>query len=113
MMKRIQLANYKAEHFGYAVAGKVATITLNRPERKNPLTLDSKEPTISLEKFAYNETRFRMLLQSNEERAESLMKLAQHDVRERWHHYQDLATEEEFKDNGAMPTTQGNGTTSH
>ena len=39
MMKRIQLANYKAEHFGYAVTGKVATITLNRPERKNPLTL--------------------------------------------------------------------------
>jgi len=82
-------------------------------EGKNPLTLDSKEPTISLEKFAYNETRFRMLLQSNEERAESLMKLAQHDVRERWHHYQDLASEEEFKDNGATRTTQGDGTTSH
>ena len=40
-MKRIQLAGYRAEHFGYAVAGKVATITLNRPERKNPLTFDS------------------------------------------------------------------------
>jgi pyruvate-ferredoxin/flavodoxin oxidoreductase len=82
-------------------------------EGKNPLTLDSKEPTISLEKFAYNETRFRMLLQSNEERAESLMKLAQHDVRDRWHHYQDLALEEELKDNGATSTIQGNGKTSH
>jgi pyruvate-ferredoxin/flavodoxin oxidoreductase len=82
-------------------------------EGKNPLMLDSKEPTISLEKFAYNETRFRMLLQSNEERAESLMKLAQHDVRDRWHHYQDLASEEEYKDNGATPTTQGDGATSH
>jgi enoyl-CoA hydratase/carnithine racemase len=40
-MKRIQLANYKATHFGYAVEGKVATITLNRPERKNPLTFES------------------------------------------------------------------------
>jgi enoyl-CoA hydratase/carnithine racemase len=40
-MKRIQLANYKATHFGYSVTGKVATITLNRPERKNPLTFDS------------------------------------------------------------------------
>jgi len=40
-MKRIQLANYKATHFGYSVNGKVATITLNRPERKNPLTFDS------------------------------------------------------------------------
>src|SRR6185369_7889221 len=40
-MKRIQLAGYKATHFGYSVTGKVATITLNRPERKNPLTFDS------------------------------------------------------------------------
>ena len=40
-MKRVLLANYKAEHFSYSVAGKIATITLNRPERKNPLTLES------------------------------------------------------------------------
>jgi len=75
-------------------------------EGKNPLILDSKEPTIPLEKFEYNETRFRMLLQSNEERAESLMKLAQHDVRDRWHHYQDLALEEELKDDGAITATK-------
>lgn len=29
------------EHFRFAVDGKVATITLDRPERKNPLTFDS------------------------------------------------------------------------
>ncbi len=40
-MKRIELAGYQAQHFDYAVDGKVATITLNRPERKNPLTFDS------------------------------------------------------------------------
>ncbi len=40
-MKSIELANYKAAHFAYSVSGKVATITLNRPERKNPLTLES------------------------------------------------------------------------
>jgi enoyl-CoA hydratase/carnithine racemase len=28
-------------HFDWEIAGKVATITLNRPERKNPLTFDS------------------------------------------------------------------------
>jgi len=28
-------------HFGWSVDGRVATITLNRPERKNPLTFDS------------------------------------------------------------------------
>lgn len=40
-MKRIQLAGYAAKNFGYSVDGKVATITLNRPDRKNPLTFDS------------------------------------------------------------------------
>ncbi|HEX6957476.1 MAG TPA: enoyl-CoA hydratase family protein [Ferrovibrio sp.] len=33
--------DFKPQHFGWAVDGKVATITLNRPERKNPLTFDS------------------------------------------------------------------------
>src|SRR5436305_722618 len=36
-----KLADYQARNFKYAVAGKVATLTLNRPERKNPLTFDS------------------------------------------------------------------------
>jgi enoyl-CoA hydratase/carnithine racemase len=40
-VKRIELAGYRATHFDYRVSGKVATITLNRPERKNPLTFDS------------------------------------------------------------------------
>ena len=32
---------YRAAHFLWAVEGKVATVTLNRPERKNPLTFES------------------------------------------------------------------------
>src|ERR1039457_743627 len=40
-MKQTQMSNYKAVHFGWTVSGKVATITLDRPERKNPLTLES------------------------------------------------------------------------
>ena len=35
------LANYQASHFSYAFEAGVATLTLNRPERKNPLTFDS------------------------------------------------------------------------
>ncbi|RYX96175.1 MAG: enoyl-CoA hydratase family protein [Comamonadaceae bacterium] len=35
------LANYEATHFSYAYDQGVATLTLNRPERKNPLTFDS------------------------------------------------------------------------
>lgn len=37
----LPLAAYKARHVGFAVEGKVATLTLNRPERKNPLTFES------------------------------------------------------------------------
>jgi enoyl-CoA hydratase/carnithine racemase len=40
-MKRIELAGYAPQHFGFAVDGRVATITLNRPDRKNPLTFES------------------------------------------------------------------------
>ena len=35
------LAAHNAEHFSYAFDAGVATLTLNRPERKNPLTFDS------------------------------------------------------------------------
>ena len=38
---RRPLAGYQAKHFLWSVEGGVATITLNRPERKNPLTFDS------------------------------------------------------------------------
>lgn len=38
---RATIAGYQATHFQFAVQDKVATITLDRPERKNPLTFDS------------------------------------------------------------------------
>ncbi len=38
---RVTLAGYAAQHFGWQVNEGVATVTLNRPERKNPLTFDS------------------------------------------------------------------------
>jgi pyruvate-ferredoxin/flavodoxin oxidoreductase len=65
---------------------------------KNPLSLDSKSPSIPLSKYAYNETRYRMLLLSDEQRAEMLMKEAQHDVESRWNLYQQMA---EMNYNGA------------
>jgi enoyl-CoA hydratase/carnithine racemase len=39
--QRATLAGYAARHFRFDVAQGVATITLDRPERKNPLTFDS------------------------------------------------------------------------
>ncbi len=38
---RKALAGYQAAHFRFDSEGGVATLTLNRPERKNPLTFDS------------------------------------------------------------------------
>ena len=38
---RLDFINLKPKHFLWQLNGKVATITLNRPERKNPLTLES------------------------------------------------------------------------
>jgi pyruvate-ferredoxin/flavodoxin oxidoreductase len=60
-------------------------------EGKNPLTIDSKEPTVSVQDYAYNETRYRMLVQSDEARAEMLMKGAREDVTKRWELYKQMA----------------------
>jgi pyruvate-ferredoxin/flavodoxin oxidoreductase len=60
-------------------------------EGKNPLIIDSKEPSIPVSQYAYNETRYRMLLHGNEQRAEELMKLAQKDVQGRWALYSQMA----------------------
>ena len=40
-MQSTQLADYQAEHFLWRVENRVGYITLNRPERKNPLTFES------------------------------------------------------------------------
>lgn len=60
-------------------------------EGKPPMTLDSKAPSVPLEKYVYNETRYTMLIQSDEEAAERLLKLAQDDVKARWKMYEQLA----------------------
>jgi pyruvate-ferredoxin/flavodoxin oxidoreductase len=60
-------------------------------EGRNPLTIDSKDPTIPLEQYVYNETRYSMLVQSDEQRAEMLLKEAQQDVKSRWELYKQMA----------------------
>ncbi len=37
----LPLSGHRPAHFQLAVSGKVATVTLNRPEKKNPLTFES------------------------------------------------------------------------
>jgi pyruvate-ferredoxin/flavodoxin oxidoreductase len=58
---------------------------------KNPLQLDSKAPTLPLDKYIYNETRYSMLRHSMPEAAKKLFELAQEDVHRRWRYYEYLA----------------------
>ncbi|HEX7542374.1 MAG TPA: pyruvate:ferredoxin (flavodoxin) oxidoreductase [Anaerolineales bacterium] len=60
-------------------------------EGKNPLQIDYKDPTVPVEQYMYNETRFRMLTQSDEARAETLLKLSSEDAKARWNFYSQLA----------------------
>jgi pyruvate-ferredoxin/flavodoxin oxidoreductase len=67
-------------------------------EGKNPLQLDSKAPSIKLEDYVYNETRYRMLVQSDEARAEMLLSEAREDVERRWQTYNQMASASFKKD---------------
>ncbi|HNT56181.1 MAG TPA: pyruvate:ferredoxin (flavodoxin) oxidoreductase, partial [Anaerolineaceae bacterium] len=58
---------------------------------QNPLSIDSKDPTVSVQDYAYNETRYRTLIQTDEARAEALMLQAKEDVARRWEYYRQLA----------------------
>ncbi|MCI5146599.1 MAG: pyruvate:ferredoxin (flavodoxin) oxidoreductase, partial [Candidatus Electrothrix sp. AR3] len=51
---------------------------------KNPLTIDSKAPTISFADYALNENRYRMLKMANPEQCDELMAASQKDVEKGW-----------------------------
>ncbi|OHC08212.1 MAG: pyruvate:ferredoxin (flavodoxin) oxidoreductase [Planctomycetes bacterium RIFOXYD2_FULL_41_16] len=51
---------------------------------KNPLIIDSKDPSISFEEYAYNENRYRVLRVSNPEVAAALAKQAEAQIQRRW-----------------------------
>jgi pyruvate-ferredoxin/flavodoxin oxidoreductase len=58
---------------------------------KNPIKIDSKPPSVPYREFVQSETRFAMLWRSHPEDAERFLEEAQHEVSERYHHYQQLA----------------------
>ncbi len=58
---------------------------------KNPLQLDSKEPSIPFEQYAYAENRWRTLLGKDPERAKWLLEAGQKDCQRRWNLYKQLA----------------------
>jgi len=62
---------------------------------QNPLQLDSRDPSIPLKDYVYNETRYRMLAQTNPEAATKLLEEAQEGVKRRWAAYKEMAATKE------------------
>ncbi|MCC5634965.1 pyruvate:ferredoxin (flavodoxin) oxidoreductase [Nostoc sp. CHAB 5844] len=62
-----------------------------REQGKNPLQLDMRSPTQSVEASMYQENRFKMLTKSKPEVAKQLLQQAQAEVDARWQMYQYLA----------------------
>jgi pyruvate-ferredoxin/flavodoxin oxidoreductase len=61
-------------------------------EGKNPMQLDSRPPSVPLEDYLYNETRYTMLRQSHPEEAKKLLEEARQDVATRWKMYETWAS---------------------
>ncbi|HEY9245628.1 MAG TPA: hypothetical protein VIO11_02165, partial [Candidatus Methanoperedens sp.] len=60
-------------------------------EGKPPFIIDSQEPTISFEEYAYKENRYRALKSGNPALAAELMKYAEANVKRRWKYLKHLA----------------------
>jgi len=58
---------------------------------KNPMQLDSPEPSIPYREFVMSETRFSMLWQSHPDDAEAFLAQAQQDVKNRYRYYKQLS----------------------
>ncbi len=60
-------------------------------KKENPLSLDSKKPSVNYSDFTANEARFSMLKRSHPEVASELALKSQAQADKRWQHYQQLA----------------------
>ncbi len=71
----------------------------NAHDGGHPFHLDSHKPSLPFREVAMREARFAMLVRSNPEQASRLLKLAQRDIDDTWHYYEQLAgVEREFSD---------------
>lgn len=59
-----------------------------------PFQLDCHKPRLSFKQFASQEARFAMLQKSNPRQAERLFELAQRDIDDRWHYYEQISNVE-------------------
>jgi pyruvate-ferredoxin/flavodoxin oxidoreductase len=71
---------------------------------KRPFRLDSRKPTKPFKDLAVTEARFAMLARANPEHAEHLFALAQKDIDDQWHYYEQMAgVEREITDKLEKP----------
>jgi pyruvate-ferredoxin/flavodoxin oxidoreductase len=73
---------------------------------KNPLQLDSRAPTLPLDKYIYNETRYSMLKLSQPEAAQKLYEFAQATVNQRWKQYEHMAAQPVNGETKPAPATK-------
>jgi pyruvate-ferredoxin/flavodoxin oxidoreductase len=62
-----------------------------KPEGKNPFILDSKEPTGDFKEFLMGEVRYSSLTRTFPEKAETLFKKAEEDMKDRYKTYKHMA----------------------
>ena len=72
---------------------------------ENPLQLDSRKSTQTVESFMMMENRFKMLTKSKPDRAKTLFKMAQEDADTRFRFYEYMAARKFAPDAPAAPTT--------
>ena len=58
---------------------------------EHPFHLDSRKPTLKFKEVAMKEARFAMLARANPSHAKHLMELAQKDIDDTWHYYEQMA----------------------
>lgn len=63
----------------------------NLKEGKNPMTLDSKAPSIPLQDYIYNETRYKMVEKMDPKAAKGFLSYAQQQAYDNWKKYENLA----------------------
>jgi len=72
---------------------------------EHPFRLDSRKPTIRFADLAEKEGRFAMVARSDPKMAEQLFALAQKDIDDQWHYYEQMAgVEREISFNGEEVT---------
>ncbi len=74
---------------------------------EHPFHLDSRRPKKSFRELAMKEARFATLQRSNPKEAERLFRLAQQEIDDRWHYYEQMAgVERDIEEPGAvLPTS--------